>query len=231
MNIKLFTSITAAAATALVSISAPAKAATFGTNGIRFEQDTKVEFTFKESHGAYQSALGIYGVSNGLVSKVADLFAESKSSDNGDANEWKGTLGNTVKNGVAAFTFLANQVYSLGLASTYNGSGRGIVYSTSSLNTASRGTQQAVFGATLWDELSKETTNNFQLAGQRTDGLSSLSTGTTISFDDRGNSNDTDFQDFTVTAQTVPEPLTMTGLALGASGMIAARRRRANKSA
>jgi hypothetical protein len=32
-------------------------------------------------------------------------------------------------------------------------------------------------------------------------------------------------------AEPVPEPLTMTGLALGASGMIAARRRRANKTA
>jgi hypothetical protein len=51
-----------------------------------------------------------------------------------------------------------------------------------------------------------------------------------ISFDDRGNANDTDFQDFTVTAE-VPEPMTMAGLALGASGMIAARRRRANKNA
>ncbi len=37
--------------------------------------------------------------------------------------------------------------------------------------------------------------------------------------------------DFKVIAEPVPEPLTMTGLALGASGMIAARRRRANKSA
>lgn len=231
MNVKLFTSITAAAATALVSVSAPAQAATFGTSGIQFGEDTTVKFTFTESHGAYKSALGIYNVNNGLASKVADLFAESKSSDNGGANEWKGTLGNTVQNGVAYFTFLANQVYTLGLASVYNGSNRGVVYSTSSLNTASRGTQQAVFGAaSLFGELNRQTTNTFGLAGQRTDGLPYLDDKTVISFDDRGNANDTDFQDFTVTAE-VPEPMTMAGLALGASGMIAARRRRANKNA
>lgn len=37
--------------------------------------------------------------------------------------------------------------------------------------------------------------------------------------------------DFKVIAEPVPEPMTMAGLVLGASGMIAARRRRANKTA
>lgn len=228
MNTKLLSALaTTAAVTAMLGPAAPAHAFSFGTNGIKFTEDTSVNFNFKESHGMYQSSLGIYNVNGFTLSKVADLFSETKSSDNGRANEWKGTLGNTVLgSGSAAFTFLANQVYTLGL----NSGSDGMVYSTSglNLNVASTGSQQAVFGgAPLWSALGKETTNNFQAAGNYTDGLGSLfNGGTTISFDDRGNGNDKDFQDFTVTAEAVPEPITMTGMALGLGGLIAARRRR-----
>jgi len=233
MNTKLLSVLTAtAAATAMLGAAAPAHAFSFGTNGISFKEDTSVNFNFKESHGMYQSSLGIYDVNGFTLSKVADLFSETKSSDNGDANEWKGSLGNTVLgSGTAAFTFLANKVYTLGLSS----GGAGMVYSTSglNLNVASTGSQQAVFGgAPLWSALGKETTNSFQAAGSFTDGASSLfKGGTTISFDDRGGGNDADFQDFTVTAEAVPEPITMTGLALGFGGLVAARRRRASKTA
>lgn len=233
MNTKLLSVLTAtAAATAMLGAAAPAHAFSFGTNGISFKEDTSVNFNFKESHGMYTSSLGIYDVNGFTLSKVADLFSETKSSDNGSANEWKGTLGNTVLgSGTAAFTFLANKVYTLGLSSGDDG----MVYSTSglNLNVASTGSQQAVFGgAPLWSALGKETTNSFQAAGNFTDGASSLfGGGTTISFDDRGNGNDADFQDFTVSAEAVPEPITMTGLALGFGGLVAARRRRASKTA
>lgn len=227
MNTKLLSALTAtAAATALLSASAPAQAFSFGTNGITFQQDTSVNFKFKESHGAYTSSLGIYKVNGFTLANVANLFSETKSSDNGGANEWKGTLGNTVLgSGSVVFKFLANQVYTLGLSS----GSAGMVYSTSSLNTGSGGTQQAVFGAAapLWNALNTETTSKFQAAGSYTDGTSSLSNGgTLISFDDRGGGNDADFQDFTVSAEAVPEPITMTGLALGLGGLISARRRR-----
>jgi len=233
MNTKLLSVLTATAATAaLLGAAAPAHAFSFGTNGITFGQDQDVEFKFKESHGGYTSSLAIYSINGFSLTKVADLFSETKSSDNGGANEWKGTLGNTVLgSGSAVFKFLANQVYTLGLSSA----GAGMVYSTSglNLNVASTGSQQAVFGgAPLWSALGKETTNSFQAAGNFTDGTGSLSNGgTTISFDDRGGSNDADFQDFTVSAEAVPEPITMTGLALGLGGLVAARRRRASKTA
>ncbi|MEG4009203.1 PEP-CTERM sorting domain-containing protein [Microcoleus sp. Pol11C1] len=228
MNTKLLSALTAtAAATALFGAGAPAQAFSFGTNGITFTQDTSVKFNFKESHGMYQSALGIYQVNNSIPSLVKSLFTETKSSDNYWDNEWKGTLGNTVLgSGSVVFTFLANQVYTLGLDSDWGGS----VYSTSALNS---GSQQAVFGAQsqLWDALGKETTNVFQAAGQFTSGTGSLfNGGTLISFDDRGNNNDADFQDFAVSAEAVPEPMTMTGLALGLGGLVAARRRRASKT-
>ncbi|MEG4851621.1 PEP-CTERM sorting domain-containing protein [Microcoleus sp. B5-D4] len=229
MNTKLLSALTAtAAATALFGVGAPAQAFSFGTNGITFSQDTSVKFNFKESHGGYTSSLGIYSVNNSATSLVSTLFSETKSSDNGGADEWKGTLGNTVLGpGSAVFTFLANQIYTLGLHSRF---GAGTVYSTSALN---GGSQQAVFGAQsqLWDALNKEKTNVFKAAGQYTNGTGSLlNGGTLISFDDRGNGKDADFQDFTVSAEAVPEPMTMTGLALGLGGLIAARRRRASKT-
>ena len=227
MNTKIFSALTATAvATALLGAGTPAQAFSFGTNGIKFQEDTDVNFKFQESHGAFTSSLGIYSVKNSTTSLVSTLFSETKSSDNGGNNEWKGSLGNTVLgSGSAVFKFLANQVYTLGLSS----GGDGTVYSTSSLN---GGRQQAVFGGSgLWDSLGKETTNTFQAAGSFTNGVSSLgSGGTLISFDDRGNGNDKDFQDFTVSAEAVPEPITMTGLALGFGGLVAARRRRASKT-
>lgn len=229
MNTKLLSALTAtAAATAMLGAAAPAHAFSFGTNGISFQQDTSVTFKFKESHGMYQSSLGVYTVNDSAISKVANLFSETKSSDNEWENEWKGTLGNTVTGpGSAVFTFLANKIYTLGLDSGDDGT----VYSTSALNS---NTQLAVFGgqSELWNALGKETTNAFQAAGNFTNGAGSLfNGGTLISFDDRGNANDADFQDFAVSAEAVPEPMTMTGLALGLGGLVAARRRRASKTA
>ncbi|MEG4404748.1 PEP-CTERM sorting domain-containing protein [Microcoleus sp. MON2_D5] len=227
MNTKLLSALTAtAAATALFGAAVPAQAASFGANSIEFGQDTTIKFNFKESHGMYQSSLGIYSVENSAVSLVKTLFSETKSSDNQWENEWKGTLGNTVLGGSEVFTFLANKIYTLGLDSDWGGR----VYSTSSLNS---GSQQAVFGghSQLWSALDKETTSTFQAAGEFTNGLGSLfNGGTLIGFDDRGNSKDSDFQDFTVSAEAVPEPMTMTGLALGLGGLVAARRRRASKT-
>ena len=227
MNTKLLSALTAtAAATALLSASAPAQAFSFGTGGIKFQEDTIVNFKFKESHGAYISSLGIYSVNDSTIAQVATLFSETKSSDDGGSNEWKGSLGNTVLgSGSVFFKFLANQIYTLGLSSGNDGT----VYSTSSLNATSGGSQQAVFGesSSVWNGLSKETTSTFQAATQFTDGTNSLYFGgTLISFDDRGGGNDADFQDFTVSAEAVPEPMTMTGLALGLGGLISARRRR-----
>ncbi|MEG4998255.1 PEP-CTERM sorting domain-containing protein [Microcoleus sp. B4-D4] len=233
MNTKILSALTATAAvTAMLGAAAPAHAFSFGTSGISFDKDQTVEFNFLESHGAYTSSLGIYEVNKSVASLVSTLFSETKSSDNGDSNEWKGTSGNTVASGPVTFQFLANKVYTLGLSSLYNGYSAGTVYSTSSLNGKK---QQAVFGgSSLFGDLNLEKTNKFGAAKENTNGVSSLFNkgfGTTISFDDAGNGNDKDFQDFTVTAEAVPEPMTMTGLALGLGGLIAARRRRASKAA
>jgi len=223
MNTKFLSALTAtAAATALFSAAAPAQAASFNTQSIQFEQDTAVKFNFLGSRGMFQSSLGIYHVQNSMPTLIKTLFSETKRSDNGAQNEWRGTPGNTVLDGEQVFTFLANRIYTLGLASLHRGS----VFSTSALNGG--GSQQAVFGdSSLYTALDRDTTRSFQAAPQYTSGLGSLlNGGAVISFDDRGNGNDRDFQDFTVTAEAVPEPMTMTGLALGLGGLVAARRRR-----
>ena len=226
MNTKFLSALTAtAAATALFGAAAPSQAASFGAGGISFQQDTDIFFSFVESHGENRSALGIYQVNNSIPSLVKTLFSVIKGSDNGAANEYKGSLGNTVLGpGKVSFRFLANTIYTLGLNSF--GYGTNIVYSTSALNSGR--SQQAVFGgASLLTALSLEKTDTFQAAGQFTNGLGPLfNGGALISFDDRGNRNDKDFQDFTVVAEPVPEPMTMTGLALGLGGLVAARRRR-----
>ena len=227
MNTKFLSALTAtAAATALFGAAAPAHAFSFGTNAIQFENNTEVTFKFLQSVGAYQSSLGVYAVNGGTTSLLETLFSEVKPSDSGAAGNFKGTLGNTVLgSGVAKFTFMANQIYTLGLASI----GAGRVFSTSALN--SGGSQQAVFGAPsvlLPLVLDPKDGKTFAANPASFTSGSSLFNpgGTAISFDDRGNRNDVDFQDFTVTAEAVPEPMTMTGLALGLGGLVAARRRR-----
>jgi hypothetical protein len=225
MNTKFLSTLTAtAAATALFGAAAPAQAASFGSGGISFAQNTDIIFTFVETHGRYRSSLGIYEVNNSIpaLTPIQTLFTEIKASDNGADNEYRGTLGNTVLgSGRVAFTFLANKIYTLGLAS-----GGLRAYSTSAFN--SGGGQQAVFGgAALFNALNLDTSRNFQAAPQYTNGLGALfNGGALISMDDRGNGLDRDFQDFTVVAEAVPEPMTMTGLALGLGGLVAARRRR-----
>ena len=234
MNTKFLSALTVtAAATAMFGAAAPAHAFSFGTNEIRFENNTNVIFNFRQSVGAFQSTLGVYAVNGGVVAStpLKTLFSEVKPSDSAETGNWKGTLGNTVLgSGIATFTFLANQIYTLGLDSNPYGT----VYSTSALN---GGTQQAVFGnPNVLLPLVIDPGDTTSFAANPADfssGSSLFNGGTAISFDDRGNGNDVDFQDFTLTAQAeaVPEPMTMTGLALGLGGLVAARRRRGNKTA
>jgi hypothetical protein len=235
MNTKFLSALTAtAAATALFGAAAPAHAFSFGTNTIQFENNTDVVFNFRQSYGAYTSSLGIYGVSGGTPTLLKTLFSEVQPSDSGSNNNWKGTLGNTVLgSGISTFTFVANQVYTLGLSSVgLDGSNQTTVYSSSGLNS---GQQQAVFGdPNVLLSLVIPAGDGAAFGGNPANfasGNSLFNGGTAISFDDRGNGNDADFQDFTVTAEAVPEPMTMTGLALGLGGLVAARRRRGSKTA
>lgn len=237
MKTQILAGLTAAAtvSTALLSVSAPAQAFSFGTGGVSFDTDTTVDFTFNQSNGAYTSSLGVYEVNGSVASLVSNLFWETKQSNNGGDNGWLGTFGNAVTSSTglnkASFTFLANKVYSLGLTSNFNGSYVNTVYTTSGLNTASGSSQQAVFNS-FGSTGSDGTTFNGANAGNY-QSANPFASAVRIGIDDRGNGNDKDFQDFTFTAAsatTVPEPLTMGGMLLGSAGLAVARRLRRRQS-
>lgn len=247
------TSLTIASITTiLLSICTPVRAFTFGTTGIQFDRDTTVRFTFDESHGLYQSSLWVAQSQSGVAgySNISRLFYEIKSSDNGPADEWKGTAGNTVfpNSGSAgqSFTFLGGQVYALLLWSD-TGSGRQFEQYVSSstfmnspewfaadsrfrrLECLAAGCQQAVFGDFNLNYGSTESfsANNGGIGadGFRSVTMDQLAQGTKISFDD-GGGGDADFQDFSVRAQLAPEPITLFGTLMGIGALGAARAQR-----
>lgn len=238
MKTTLLTKVTAAtvAATAMLSLTAPANAATlkFGTDGLSFDTNTTVNFTFLKSKGAGISSLGIY---NSNKSLVKSLFTEKNSADAtgynaGVATEWLGTAKNLVGSATASFTFLANQVYSLGLTGTLFGAQMDSVYSTSSWNTNAQnkpGKQQAVFDSVGGKEYQNYTAKALTKTNLSLD-ADPMDYPLAISFEDM-KWGDQDFNDFTVEAEAVPEPITMAGMALGAGGMAIARRRRNRKMA
>lgn len=222
MKTRLFATATAAAA-ATVLFSAPGFAQTlkFGADGIQFEKDTWLEFTFKENNGWFDSTLAVYEImADGSASKVQDLFGE-------------------VEDAKASFTFTAGKIYSLGLTNyDPNGNQAGkTIYTSSSLNwgykNGGAGYQQALFGQkeafpTL-AEGSGIAGNGFASAGDYISADPLSGTGAKIAFEDSGMpfGADGDYNDFIV--QAAPEPITVTGLALGGAGLFAARRRRQRK--
>ncbi|WP_232251455.1 PEP-CTERM sorting domain-containing protein [Oscillatoria acuminata] len=224
MNKTLMIGITAATATAMFGVAGPANAFTFGTNGISFDTDQQINFNLVSSNGAFQSTLKIFEVlEGGALQEQAVLYEEVRASDDGSKNGYRATVGNAIQMVNDTFTFLATKVYTLGLVSTYKGNSAGTVYTTSTLNYT--GLQRAVFGSTGGQE------------GIALPGASSLVAGNpfngpvAIAFEDiKWAGADGDFNDFVVSAEAVPEPLTMGGLALGAAGLAAARRARKRRT-
>jgi len=230
--------LTAAATTAIVSLAsvAPAQAASFGTSGISFDKDTTVDFEFTQSYGRYRTDLRLYEVVDGeLGADLGTLFKEVKAADemtyDPEKDRWVptsdplGTAGNAVVDYQASFNFEAGKEYALGIVNYGHWQAEnaatpwgGVFYSTSALNTG--GTQQAVFGSSGGEELFK-----FDDASLFQDG-NPLAGWVDISFDDAGNNNDKDFQDFTLKAKAVstPEPTVLLGLAVAAGGMFMTRR-------
>ena len=238
------------ATTMLLSICTPVRAFMFGTGGIQFDQDTNINFTFDHSGSPYQSSLWVAQAESGNngYTNIARLFYETKPSDNGSANNWEATFGNAVtsENGsiTQTFTFLQDQIYALLLWSD-SGSGKQFEqYASSSTfmnspewfaaNTQFRrddcilaGCQQAVFGDFKLDNNSTDSFTNIN-GGKGPEQYSlltmaQLAQGTKISFDDAGGGNDRDFQDFSVSAELAPEPVTVFGTMLGIGALAAAR--------
>jgi hypothetical protein len=218
------------ATTILLSICTPVRAFMFGTSGIQFDGDTNINFTFQTSHGAYQSSLWVAQADsdNTGYSNITRLFYEIQPSDNGSADEWKGSFGTAVTsdNGsiTQTFTFLQDQIYALLLWSdTGNGQEFGQYVSSSTFMNSPEwwapdtdfrrddclvaGCQQAVFGNFMLDYNSNNSFTNMN-GGNGPEQYSfvtmtQLAQGIQMSFDDAGG-NDVDLQDFTVSAQLAP---------------------------
>lgn len=239
------------ATTILLSICTPVRAFMFGTSGIQFDRDTTINFTFEQSRGSYQSSLGVaksLGANSGY-NNVSRLFYETKASDNGTTNDWKGTFGNAVTSDNGSinqtFTFLQDQIYALLLWSD-TGSGKPFgqyVSSTTFMNSSlwfaadskfrrsdclTTGCQQAVFGDFNLNYDAKDHPFSNSNGGKGPEQFQSvtiaqLTQGTKISFDDGGGANDVDFQQFSLSAELVPEPVTVFGTMLGLGALAAAR--------
>lgn len=222
------------ATTILLSICTPVRAFMFGTSGIQFDRDTNINFTFQTTHGGYQSSLWVAQADSDHTnySSIARLFYEIQPSDNGSAEDWKGSFGTAVtsENGsiTQTFTFLEGQIYALLLWSdTGDGQEFGEYVSSSTFmnspewrteDTGFRrdecrvtGCQQAVFGNFMLDYDSNSSFTNMN-GGNGPEQYSfvtmtQLAEGIQISFDDAG-ANDQDFQDFNVSAQLAPETTT-----------------------
>ncbi|MEG4005777.1 PEP-CTERM sorting domain-containing protein [Microcoleus sp. Pol11C1] len=222
------------ATTMLFSICTPVRAFMFGTGGIQFDQDTKINFRFNNSVSPYQSSLWVAQADpqNNGYTNIARLFYETQPSDNGSANNWEATFGNAVtsENGsiTQTFTFLQDQIYALLLWSD-TGSGRPFeqyVSSSTFMNSPNwwaagtqfrreeclvAGCQLAVFGDFMLNYNSSDSFANIN-GGKGPEQFSSLTkaqlaNGTQISFDDAKPGTELDFKDFTVSAELVPEPV------------------------
>ncbi len=222
----------------------PAQAFSFGTGGISFDEDTTLEFEVLQTYGRYRTDLRLYEVVDGeIFADLGILFGEVQAADNmvwdpvdqryEPTNDPLGTAGNAVVGSPTTFTFEAGKEYSLGIVNYHFSQPNGLdpqyarstFYSTTALN--EDGMQRAVFGSTGGIE-----TGGFN-AFMYADG-NPFGSYLNISFDDGGNNDDKDYQDFTFRAkvlemESTPEPATLAGLGIVAGGMFLSRSRKKQK--
>jgi hypothetical protein len=226
--------VAGAAISALVSVCAPAQAFSFlGTTSnadgsFSFAKDTKVQFDFFASHGAYKSNFNVYDSTKKLVTT---LFSEFKATDPGsnNSNDSKGTCPISVLPCSNTFTFASGVNYFFGLTG-----GSKTVY-TGDVTTYSKdattaetfkfvnGGEQFVYYTNYKDgDLSK-----------RKSTLIPVQAGTTLIAVNDSWSGDADYNDFLINAkkaESVPEPGTV-GALLGAGALgFMGRRRKAGEA-
>ena len=211
----------------LNAVGLAASADIIGNQGIRFGEDTILEFEFIESHGAYQSTFGVIDLdscqTNGAGTIDFDsctktpLLSEVKASDKFDTvyrrstyetdlaearnNDFLGSPGDTVPDFEQEFTFEGGKRYAFYLESKFNGKPAGTVYTTDLIN--SRRNRQALFneeGLTTAAVVKRR--NNPAYDSNKFDHL--VDGGLLINFDDTGSTlvktsdEDVDFDDFIV---------------------------------
>lgn len=209
------------------AMSLRASADVVGNQGIRFSEDTIVEFEFIESHGAYQSTFGVIDLdscqtgSGDIINfdtcTKTPLLSEVKASDKFDTvyrrstyetdlqearnNDFLGTPGDTVPDFEQEFVFESSKRYAFYLESQFDGKPAGTVYTTDLIN--ARGNRQALFneeGLTAEAVAKRRNTSGDEV--NKFDYL--VDGGLLINFDDTGSTlvktdnEDVDFDDFIV---------------------------------
>jgi hypothetical protein len=185
-------------------LTAPAKAQNPppAGEGIQFNEQTVVEFEFRESHGFFQSTFGVVNLNTG---ETIDLFRETKpfddftdaaelnrpsrgTNDIGTQRDFIGTPGNSVLDPIKRFTFQPNTPYAfyLQVIDPRSGQVKTTLYSTKFVQTANGSTP-----------------GTSQTVGSLADGEVGDRKGVRISWDDTGlpqPGKDQDFDDFVVEA-------------------------------
>lgn len=233
MKTKLVATLTAAAAaSAVASFSTPALAASltpsnFGVNGIKFDTNTTVQFDFLESHGMWQTALGVYRKDSSLA---GTLFTEdlrgSDPGSNDSKNDWKGTCGLSVSNCTTTFDFLAGVEYKFGLR-RYNPARPDVVNAPYSVGSDAN-KAKFVYGGSYTYNLQGPTW--ISQNRDKTSLTATLSVGLDQVLIAMEDGYDKDYNDFLFKASVVkkvPEPSTALALlGAGVASLLGVRRRR-----
>ena len=230
---KCLLSAATAAAAVIGTVSSPAQAFSFGSNGVSFDKDTTVDFTFKESHGYFRQKFGVEEIGG---AKTNLLFENTRSDNGSGANDWEGTCGKSVLTCTTSFTFKAGKAYSFFLdAITDDGVG------TYALNEAVKFFNAPEAATVLADTSYKDynrSTNSLLARTAGTTNANPFAGAVLMAFEDFGLTNTTsddhvDYNDFMFTAQareTVPEPATLGGLGMIVGALALSRRRRVNQA-
>jgi hypothetical protein len=212
---------------AAVTLSIPAQASNFFGNGtFSFASNQTYNFQFLMSKGMWQSNFGVYNVT---TKQFTTLFSEEApgydpyvgNKKNGDDAsrpfDWLGTCGVTVLNCTNNFTFMAGNVYQFFLT------GKTTQFSSAPGNTAF-----AYNGGAYIFNSSGPTYNKTKTPIKATLNAPIGKGAALIAMNDT-HAIDVDKNDFIVSAKpvstSVPEPATLMGLGVVASGFLASRRR------
>ena len=224
----------ALAATAVLGFlsAGPAQAFSFNNDGISFDEDTRVNFDFVESHGWFKSGIGVKNTATGEKTLLLDEILNRDPGSGKFNDEW-GTCEIALEGNCSAeFTFQAGTTYEFFLTRVNPSTNKTLADLSS--------TTHAKFlqGTSVLDDLDFRSYDTSEGSALGTtpgiDDANPFAGSVLIGFDDSFHINDeeshVDYNDFLVTATAVPEPATLAGLGLVVGGMALSRRRKENRA-